>query len=336
MPHLLNTRLDILILHTLDEGTPINMKVYQFPVTPRPAKRYIAVFAHYDAAGLVEDYVIHYLKCLKEVVTKIVFVSDAELLPEECDKLKGLVDIQIIGRHHEYDFGSYKRGIEASRIYDDETDAIILCNDSCYGPLTSLVGLFSKMEESDVDFWGLTVNQDGYPSHLQSYFLVFNRKIISSDVFKSFFKKVESQERKADIIEKYEIGLTKQFLDAGFKMDSLVRKTYRYNPTARVDTLKELFDSGHPFIKVAIVKCFPKIRRLIFSGKQQLMSPALYAIIQKHSQRIGQWRFHSFSLRFVKLVNTDDYLEFYFLRYKVFQIKYPMKNQRASDHGVKQ
>lgn len=324
----------MLILRRYVEITPDRMKVYQFPVTPKPSKRYVAVFAHYDAAGIVEDYVFHYLKNLKEVVKKIIFVSDTEMRSEERDKLTGLVDIQIIGRHHEYDFGSYKRGIEAARIFDNETDAIVLCNDSCYGPLTSLVGLFSHMETSDADFWGLTVNQDGYPPHLQSYFLVFNRRIISSEVFSAFFKNVESQQKKDDIIEKYEIGLTQKFLEAGFKMDSLVRKTYRYNPTARVDTLKELFAHGHPFIKVAIVKCFPKVRRFVFSEKNHLMSPPLYVIIQKHSQRIGQWRFHSFSLKFIKLMNADEYLEFYFLRYKLFQIKCPMKNQRAVDGSV--
>ena len=69
-----------------------------------------AVFAHYDAHNLVDDYVLHYLNELSEVVERIVFVSDCDLPPEELIKVATITNLQISGRHGEYDFGSYKRG----------------------------------------------------------------------------------------------------------------------------------------------------------------------------------------------------------------------------------
>lgn len=69
-----------------------------------------AVFAHYDKNNLIQDYVVYYLSELKKYAEKIIFVSDSDVLPEELKKIEGIVEQSIIGRHGEYDFGSYKRG----------------------------------------------------------------------------------------------------------------------------------------------------------------------------------------------------------------------------------
>ena len=77
-----------------------------------------------------------YLKKLKQICKLIIFCNDNELSNKELSKLKGIVDYTIIGRHNEYDFGSYKRGIqllESLPNYNSYED-LILCNDSCYGP----------------------------------------------------------------------------------------------------------------------------------------------------------------------------------------------------------
>lgn len=69
-----------------------------------------AIFAHYDSDNKIEDYVFYYLKELKTVCDYIIFVSDSNLPQNQTVKLDELVDEKIIGRHGEYDFGSYKRG----------------------------------------------------------------------------------------------------------------------------------------------------------------------------------------------------------------------------------
>ena len=35
----------------------------------------VVIFAHYDKDNIVDDYVIYYLKALKEVASEIIFVS---------------------------------------------------------------------------------------------------------------------------------------------------------------------------------------------------------------------------------------------------------------------
>ena len=72
--------------------------------------RRAAVFAHYDKDRIIDDYVIYYLKSLKEIFDNIVFVSCLEIPKEEIAKLDGIADYVICENHNEYDFGSYKRG----------------------------------------------------------------------------------------------------------------------------------------------------------------------------------------------------------------------------------
>ena len=72
--------------------------------------RRAAVFAHYDKDNIIDDYVIYYLKALKELAHEIVFVSCKNLSDTEKSKLGGIADFIIAENHDEYDFGSYKRG----------------------------------------------------------------------------------------------------------------------------------------------------------------------------------------------------------------------------------
>jgi lipopolysaccharide biosynthesis protein len=136
----------------------------------------VAVFASYDKNGRVWDYVISYIKRLREVCDKIIFIADNEATQEEQNKLTGLVDFKQFQRHGEYDFGSYKRGWQylKNQEWFSQIDELILCNDSCFS-VGALTPVFEQMSHKQCDFWGMTENQD-HQSHLQSFFLVFKKK----------------------------------------------------------------------------------------------------------------------------------------------------------------
>ena len=250
-------------------------------------KKYIAVFAHYDKHDIVDDYVLYYLENLKLIADKIIFVSDNNLPEIEQNKLQNLCHKVIAEKHGEYDFGSYKRGLEEAYKLSDEFDSIIIANDSCYGPLKPLVNVFQPMEYSDCDFWGLAVNQEIYLPHLQSYFLVFNKKIINSDVFRSFFRNVKHEDNKQNIIENYEIALTSEFVDAGFKMDSFIKKIFERNPTTQQESFSFLIKNNFPFFKVSSIADQPKIKKEIFKNYLK-NNHTLYKLVHRHSRRTGE------------------------------------------------
>lgn len=79
-------------------------------LSPLAAGKNCAVFAAYSADGAVSDYVIDYLRALKEIAPNIVYVTDNPIPESEIAKLRPYVNHLIARRHGEYDWGSYKRG----------------------------------------------------------------------------------------------------------------------------------------------------------------------------------------------------------------------------------
>jgi rhamnosyltransferase len=175
------------------------------------------VFAHYDPKGIVEEYVLYYLKALKKICSTLIVVSTAPLSKDEQQKIHDISDKLICRENIGYDFYSYKVGIKSLALKD--YDEIIICNDSVYGPLSSIEECFLDMENTNCDFWGVTENYDT-EYHLQSYFIAFRQPLITSNVFKEFWDDVEILDDKNEIIKKYEIGMTGVFKNNNFKYAS--------------------------------------------------------------------------------------------------------------------
>ncbi len=201
----------------------------------------IAVFAHYDKDDSIDEYVIFYLKQLKSICKYLIFVSDSNLQSSELQKIESIVDYSLSKKHGEYDFGSYKRGIEFARQKGllQEADNLILCNDSCYGPFYPLEQTMDEMNSRACDFWGITKNvniveRKAYPcketnnKHVQSYFMVFKKQVLNSEAFKNFLESITAEAEKKSIIIKYEIGLCAQLCRAGFIFDTKFDKPIVY------------------------------------------------------------------------------------------------------------
>ena len=217
-------------------------------------KKYIAAFAHFDKDNLIDDYVVEYLKELKKVAEEIIFVSDCNIIDSEYLKINDLCYKIIAKRHEEYDFGSYKRGINELSNIINNYDNLIIANDSCY-LFRSLIPVFQEMESKDgIDFWGLSQNTEGYPEHIQSYFMVFNKKIFCNQDFLNFFANVKKLDSKKSIIEDYEIGLTTKLLELGFKKGSFIEKVFKSNPTDYQIFFNEIINTKFPLIKVDMMK----------------------------------------------------------------------------------
>lgn len=176
----------------------------------------VAIFAHYDKLNQIDEYVVEYLATLKKDVDDIIFVSDGKLLESEISKITHLVFDSICDRHGEYDFGSYKRGFQLlQNKYSDklqEIDELLFVNDSCYC-LGDFQSIFKEMEKTDCDAWSLGDDYDNFESkfyYLQSYFIVLRRGIFLEEFFKKFIESITKLESKAEIIIKYEIGLSKE------------------------------------------------------------------------------------------------------------------------------
>lgn len=226
----------------------------------RRAKRAV-IFATYSSTGKVEEYVLHYLRHLRKVAGYIVVIGDFAVDAAEVQKLDGLADHSIFERHGEYDFGSYKRGYVHLKNtgFLDQVDELIVCNDSCYGPLQGFFWMFQEMAARQVDFWGLTQNSHFF-DHVQSYFLVLTRKVFLSADFDRFIQSVERQDSVHEVIQKYELGLTRTLAEAGFVWDTFINPhSPGMQPLLKINSNPTVFpnfllDAGAQLVKVKALK----------------------------------------------------------------------------------
>lgn len=203
------------------------------------SKKRVTIFAAYDKNCVIKKYVFTYLSYLKEISDYIIFISDCDYSAEYKAKLSGYVDYYECNKHGEYDFGSYKRGI--TFLFNNkllsEYDELILCNDSCFC-VASLTDMFEKMSLKNVDFWGMTQSIEKI-THLQSFFLVFNKSVFLSRGFKEYFFNIKKKKDVWGIIYSYEFPLKKYFNDLGFKSGYFFFINKKINPCMHPTLLLE-------------------------------------------------------------------------------------------------
>src|SRR5262249_991385 len=105
--------------------------------TLQGAKR-VAVFAHYDGRGRVDDYVVNYLRALKTAGLTTIFMTNAPRLESGAlQRILPLCALVVRRKNVGYDFGAYKDGIG---LIEDVSalDELLIANDSVYGPFRSL------------------------------------------------------------------------------------------------------------------------------------------------------------------------------------------------------
>lgn len=244
-------------------------------------KSKICLFAGYDADGIIDSYVVSYVKELAKFCD-VYYLADSVMSEDELSKLAPYVKNAWSCRHGEYDFGSYARllknfvGWEKVAEYDD----VLFVNDSCY-LIKSLDDLFSDMDERGVDWWGLQAtkgiaktrfkktnrfehkiniggvkekklptyeNEYFYDFLVGSYFLSFSKNVITSLEFKSFIDSISKEKNKLNIIRKYEIGLTRLLYNYGFSFDTYMKSLYPFHPIF-TNVYFDMVDEGFPLLK---------------------------------------------------------------------------------------
>ncbi|MCR5413515.1 MAG: rhamnan synthesis F family protein [Kiritimatiellae bacterium] len=185
-----------------------------------------AIVASYFGKGVIPETLVYLLKGLKKVSDNIILVADCPVFPGETEKLRGIVSVAKFLRHGQYDFGSYRRGLEIAREEGlagaEVADELVVMNDSSYGPVYPFAETFGTMAGRDCDFWGMTPYRAIGGLHLQSYFYVFRRPVIDGGKLDEFLSRVEGRFERDKVIVLFELRLTEFLTDAGYRWDSYV------------------------------------------------------------------------------------------------------------------
>lgn len=185
----------------------------------------VLFYVHYNKYDELSDYVIEQLKQIKSIYSEVIFISNSAIHDTAKSQLDRYIDSFIQRKNSGFDFAAWRDGLNEYG-WDNvkDVDSLTLMNDTCFGPIYPLEDVYTKMEESSVDFWGLTNHKEtdssvygiGYvPYHIQSYMQVFHKKSLHSVAFKDFWHNVVDHTDVSRVIHDYEFGLTEVLTRSG-------------------------------------------------------------------------------------------------------------------------
>lgn len=235
-------------------------------------KESVAIFIHYSTNHKVEKYVKFYIEKILDFFDSIIVVTN--LVSPSVNDFSNNLKVSVIKEEtNNYDFGKFYLAFKHLNL--DNYDKIALINDSAV-LFNDLDLIFTKGDSLNKDFWGITDSKEIVPGyitqntyHIQSYFLIFNKKAIP--ILDRFFKNINIEEffkqnlsvreLRMKIVVDLEIGLSqfmlKNNITAGsiFSCNELAQKFKRdiNKLNLHIALWKELIEMGYPFIKRKIV-----------------------------------------------------------------------------------
>lgn len=177
------------------------------------AGRRVALVAHWDPHGMVDPYVVYFLRHLRALGYATVLISDQSLdLPGD---VGNWADAVLWRSCPGYDFTSWKGALEFFPSLA-EAEELLLANDSVFAPTNPLGPVHARMDALDCDFWGLS--EGGvFRLVLQSYYLVFRRACLTHPAFWTFWSTVDTTTDRLDTIARFEFTLTSWLTRNGLK-----------------------------------------------------------------------------------------------------------------------
>lgn len=227
-----------------------------------------ALYVIYEESGRLPRDVSYMINGLKSEVDYLAVIVNGFI--EGHEAIKKLADCLVIRENKGFDAGAYKVALSNAKIKEaaSRSDELVFCNATFYGTFIPFKEIFGRMDASGADFWGLNYSDNGVSHFLQSYFLVFRRRILSDNVLDVFFDEHvdENTEDFMEVLINFEKGLFQYLVRKGYKFDALCRQTYHILGACdgsvcldRLPLLKKKAFSKRYFERNALLNCLKYI-----------------------------------------------------------------------------
>ncbi|MBR2922358.1 MAG: hypothetical protein IKC10_03450 [Alphaproteobacteria bacterium] len=199
----------------------------------------LGIYFFFDKDGIVDDYVLYFLRNFKKVCSEVCVVVNGNLEPHSKEELEKLSNKLIIRENKGFDSWAYKDAIEDYGYSNiKKYGELVLCNFTFFGPIYPIDEMFSEMDSRDCDFWGIHrsrkephVYMAGVEicEHIQSHFMCFKKKIIQSKDFVNYWKSLQPINNYEEAVAYHELKITKYFENLGYKSSTFIDYTKYFN-----------------------------------------------------------------------------------------------------------
>ena len=183
------------------------------------------IYFFYDKDGIVDDYVIYFLKNFKKFCEKIIIVVNGNLTKAGQYALSEIGEV-LVRENKGLDAEAYKFALNYHGFdYYKQFDELVLCNFTVFGPIFPLDKMFSDMSQKECDWWGL---YKWYTSafidyqHIPSFFVVYRKKLLQSADFKAYWDSLSEIKDYADSVKEHEQRQTPYYDNLGYKVSTWI------------------------------------------------------------------------------------------------------------------
>lgn len=214
-----------------------------------------AFFASYGESENFSRSIIETVRALSERNYDVVLVRSSSGVKAQWPAEVASIRPTIIYRPNVgYDFGSWAIALScfpelAARPH------VLLLNDSLVGPFGALDPMLRHFETSTADVWAATRSKQ-IESHLQSFLMGFRRGVLAEYPLKRFWQSIRELGTKEEIIQQYEIGLSRliereMLTSESFLPPDIAGRGLR-NPA--ISDWQALLRNGFPFVKRELLR----------------------------------------------------------------------------------
>lgn len=117
------------------------------------------IFVIYENQPRLQRYKLTFLEALKEQSDSVYIIVNGLLNQLDVERLKKFGEV-IIRENEGYDTAAFRHGIVSlGKEGLSSFDELLLVNDTNIGPFTDLAGIFDRMAERKLDFWGISYGE---------------------------------------------------------------------------------------------------------------------------------------------------------------------------------
>ncbi|HYZ61412.1 MAG TPA: rhamnan synthesis F family protein [Acetobacteraceae bacterium] len=182
----------------------------------------VCLFAQFNPRHRIRAHVLHYVREIQSCGFQTIVACSGDRLPPQQDReaLAETGATLVFRPNHGLDFGAWRHLILEG--HADGADAVLLANDSVFGPFRPLAPIVQRMDAKGFDVWGM-IESLQHTWHLQSWFLHFTGAAFRHPEVARVFEEPFECMDKGEIIERGELGLGRALQRAGLRCGAVVR-----------------------------------------------------------------------------------------------------------------